>query len=871
MIPQRWVEAYLRFLLRHRWLVTLLIAAITAGFAAALSTLQLHTEFLDFYPQTQTFVDAFAECRRAGEGGIPRCAARAALHPGPDRFIQVYRDFREMFGSANVLSMIVEVTDGDIYTPETLQKIDRLTRGVIYSTGVIPYQVLSIAHPRLRQASARAGSITLRPMYHPRVPQTDEEAEQVRRSVHSTRGVNGVYAALDGTAAVVHASFWEEKLDFERLYAHLTALQAAEQDSRHRIHITGLPWLYVSVLRYARQVAIVFCLTAVALAFLLYVYFRTWTGTWVPILSGVLSSIWGLGIAVLFGFHLDPLVLVIPVFLTARALSHSVQSMDRYHEELYRCGEARQAIVESYSRLFPPAIAAIVTDGISLLVVAVAPIPLIQKVAVFASFWIVSIFVSVVTLHPIILSFTRPAPRVDHLVQIGRLPVRHGVIALAGAALFAGVVHAGGIGGRIAPAVIAGGALAWFWWYYAERIYPAITGVVIAMTRGVGSIVIVAVAIVILVVGWSIGRTLRVGDLTPGAALLFEDHPYNVAFRTLNEKFLGASQLVVVADSGRPDGLRAAESLWMLDELSQHMSAAPGASASVSMIDIVKAVTRLLRDGDPKQGVVPVQQDQLRQFLAVFSNQLGDLDRFVDFSGRYATVTTLFRGYSSDLIEGAIAHAEHLPPGLLGEHTQLRLAGGMLGILAAVNRAVEHSYWTSVLLIFAVVFACLYLTYGSLAAASLLMVPVLLSQVTAEAVMVLWGIDLNVNSLPIAAAGAGVGVDYGIYLFSRIIDTYDETGSVNEAVDRAIATTGKAIIFTATTMMAATIFWWFSDLKFQAEMGLLLALLMGFNLFGGLVLVPALIKLLRPAYLTRRVPHLAQSDSRLAALLRERA
>ena len=113
----------------------------------------------------------------------------------------------------------------------------------------------------------------------------------------------------------------------------------------------------------------------------------------------------------MLGFNLDPLVLVIPIFLTARALSHSVQSMDRYHEEFYRLHDKQQAIIVSYSHLFQPAMSGIVTDGIGLLIVAVAPIPLIQKVSIFASFWIVSIFISVVTLHPIMLSYIDPPPQ----------------------------------------------------------------------------------------------------------------------------------------------------------------------------------------------------------------------------------------------------------------------------------------------------------------------------------------------------------------------------------------------------------------------------------------------------------------------------
>ena len=133
----------------------------------------------------------------------------------------------------------------------------------------------------------------------------------------------------------------------------------------------------------------------------------------------------------------------------------------------------------------------------------------------------------------------------------------------------------------------------------------------------------------------------------------------------------------------------------------------------------------------------------------------------------------------------------------------------------------------------------------------ILMIPVIFSQFICEAVMVIFGIDLNVNSLPVAAAGAGVGVDYGIYHFSRIMDCFHEGRDVDDAVDYATATTGKAIIFTATTMFAGTIFWFFSSLKFQAQMGVLLALLMILNTFGGLIVVPALVKIIRPKFLLK--------------------
>jgi predicted RND superfamily exporter protein len=236
----------------------------------------------------------------------------------------------------------------------------------------------------------------------------------------------------------------------------------------------------------------------------------------------------------------------------------------------------------------------------------------------------------------------------------------------------------------------------------------------------------------------------------------------------------------------------------------------------------------------------------------------------MDPSARYGSIITLFREYSHDTIMNSIAWAKDFANKYSGGDVQFRFAGGLFGILAAVNEAVENSYWLNLGMIFFVVFFCLYLTYGSFYAAGILIIPVILSQLAAEAMMVLMHIDLNVNSLPIAAAGAGVGVDYGIYHFSRMIDAYDEVGDLEEAIDYATATTGKAIIFTGTTMIAGTGFFWLSDLKFLAEMGLLLSLLMTFNKFGALIAVPAFVKVLRPKFLTGRVSKRPATELRAA-------
>lgn len=831
MIPQRWIEAYLHLLLNYKKTCIVIVTLMTAFFGVGLTKIRLHTDFFDFYPRQH-------------------------------EYIRFYNEFRRMFGSANIMSVILEVKNGDIYNPETLQKLDRITKYMVNTKGVVPTQILSIAHPKVRSFSAAQGTISIREIFYPTVPQTQADADRVRFSVYSNRGVRGVFVSHDDTAAVVHTGFWEEALDFQYLSERMTTLVAEEQDENHTIYITGFPWLYTSVLEYAQELWYVFGLTVISLSFLLYSYFRTWTGIWVPIFSGLLSSIWGIGIAAWLGFNLDPLVLVIPIFLTARALSHSVQSMDRYHEEYHRLKDKKQAIIVSYSHLFAPAIASIVTDGIGLLIVAVAPIPLIQKIAIFASFWVVSIFISVVTLHPIILSYINPPADIRHDIEKAEPPIAIGIGTLILAVWTAVIValhYVSDIHVFIAFGIWAP-VFGWYWLAYCEKIYPAFTQVVIEASEGWRrhAVIVLTIAMYCLLPIW--GMTLKVGNMTPGSALLFPNHPYNIAYDKLNDKFLGASQLIVVVDTLQPNGIKEAGALNTMDEMADYMETTKGAGGSITVLEIVKRLASLYRDGDPKWGIVPVKPRDIAELFYFFENAAasGDLDRFMDSSARYGSVVTLFREYSHDVIMNAIDRAkefgDNYQPAEGEADIRFRYAGGLFGILAAVNEEVEGSYWWSLVMIFGIVFWCLYLTYGTIACSLILMIPVVLSQLAAEAIMVWFHIDLNVNSLPVAAAGAGVGVDYGIYHFSRMIDTYDEIGDLDAAVDYATATTGKAIIFTASTMVAGTVFWWFSELKFQAEMGFLLALLMLFNTFGGLVVVPAFIKVLRPSFLARRRP-----------------
>jgi uncharacterized protein len=135
----------------------------------------------------------------------------------------------------------------------------------------------------------------------------------------------------------------------------------------------------------------------------------------------------------------------------------------------------------------------------------------------------------------------------------------------------------------------------------------------------------------------------------------------------------------------------------------------------------------------------------------------------------------------------------------------------------------------------------------------ILLVPVNLSNIVLGACMHLMGVGLDINSLLVASIGVGVGIDYGIYLLSRICaEHHAHGGDWGLSITAALTTTGKAIMFTASIMLIGILPWYFlSGLKFMADMGLLLVLIMMINMVLALVVLPLLVWFIKPKFVGR--------------------
>lgn len=775
-LRERLAEAWVNFLLRYRLAVSFVVLVATVLFCFELDNLSIHTDFFDLYP--------------------PR-------HP----YIQLYQQYRQMFGSANVLVIAVEVKEGTIFTIPAIGKIDRITRALMATPGVDPYQIISLTHPKLKNITASSWGITIRPVMFPAFPRNQEDLDRMREVCYQNQGIRGFFVSPDDKAATIFAGFWEEGTDLRMLFRRVQELKRQEEDENTNIYITGYPMLYAWIMHYYPMILMVIGITAAAIAVLLWFYFRTIQGVLIPMFSGILSTAWALGFASLFGFNLDPLVLVVLVLITARVLSHSVQSMERYHEEYYRLGDKYAAIRTSYLSLMAPAMVAIASDGAAILTLAVASIPLIQNLAFVCSFFIVTIAVSVVTLHPIILTVVRP-PRRDPKA-----------------------------GKRL-----------------SDRIYNGINGWLVRISQGRSRHVLATLLVATLLVGVFYAHKLRIGDVSIGEAIMHHNHPYNVAYHFVNKNFVGSSQLVIIAEGDRPDAIQDGPVLNKIEQFQKYMELGPNTGGSLTITNMMRRAYRMYHEGEPRWEFIPDETRHLGNlfFLIQSSTAPGEMDRYFSRDYKNATITIYYRDYSSEVIKGAIQRAKDFIAANPLEHVRFRLAGGLMGVLAATYEEVEWSYAVNIPLVMVTVFILSFLTYRSVLGALIVMTPSIVAQPLSEATMYWLGIDANINSLPVAAVGIGIGIDYGYYVLSRIVEEYRKTPDFDAANAEALMTTGKAIMFTGTTLTAAVIFWLFFPMKFQAEMALLLTLLLFFHIVGALVFIPALVSLLKPRFLRRR-------------------
>ncbi len=976
---------FARFITRNRFWVAMFLIASTLFW---------------FYPILNAFTTA------AGlplPGPIVRVDTNARDFFPDHPYIHAADKFSKVFGSSSLVAIGVVVTDGTIFTPERIQKIRDITRrldGVGFDSQTEardalrdeleqkgaepaairaeldrkfpPYpvnhnQIQSFAHGSTRVIQIEADGSLTQEVLMKKPPKTQEDADALRERVRQNPPfIFGRLVSRDEKGALITAGFVTDRLSNREVYTavfnHVQKIKQEFETEDFKVYITGQPTLVGWVIKYAFEILAYVIATTVVIFLLLWLYFRRWHGVVIPAIAGLGTVIWGLGFTGWWGISFDPLILVIPMIITARAVSHTVQMAERFFEDyevmLPRLGDPKQARIEvatiAMSELVIPGTLGIVTDVAGLLVIMLTTIPQMYNLGLFGAVWVSSILVTVEILHPILICYM-PAPT-EH-----------------------------------------------------EHFLPKF---MLAFTRGVGWITtdpfwkyVVGGVTVILLVG-STYITLfysKIGEATPGTPLLWPSHEFNVATDQIATRFGGVDSLVVYSDGDRPNASADAAPIKAMERFERYLKVNTTLGASVSLVPFLRNFWQINHYGDPKWYFVPshpgtvraaifqLQQNgppgAMRPFLTddgreanigffypdhlgvtivraahfaedfIEHNPLGevsirlDMDRaapdagFFDpenltdvwyymlgpmlptrehslnvrirqDDGKYDTrevkrvsadglpewledfrkaaqedyVTERdsveegevftwpdsledwdasdvsewwedkefgIRGIAVDTNELIVADLKAVDPAPKYQPTnswtrgvQFVMAGGSMGILAAINDEVERSHVANISLILFVIFVLHSLTYQSAASGGIILLQISTATTLSLAYMALMNIGLNINTLPVQSVGVGIGVDYAIYIVDRIRQECADTADIDEAVRRAVRTTGMAVSFTATTIVGGIVLWSFSNLRFQAEMAQLLSILMVINMLGAITVVPAFYSILRPKVAT---------------------
>lgn len=777
------MRAFAEKLYDHRWLAAGVFLIISLLFGWKLHNLEIATHFSDLYP---------------------------ANHP----YVKLFKKYPN-FGSPFTVDFVIKVKHGTIYNPDTLKKIQSITRQFDLIPGIDHDGIVSIASRKVKHVEATVSGVSSSYLLMGPIPQTPKQLADFRHKVHTTVGVVGTLVSSKEDAALIQASFIERLIDYNVVWTSVNRMIKQVSDKNTEAFAAGQPMLTGWVYHYEHEMYVIFGIGFFVMIGLLLFYFRNFHGVLVPSIVGLISGLWGFGFAGLLGYNLDPLIIVVPILLVARALSHSVQMCERFFELYYEKHDVRESSIEALVSLFQPGCIGILCDAAGIFLIAIAPIRLIQKLAYVCGLWSLSLVFTAIILTFVLLSLM-PGPRnVDHIV----LSAEKERTILFRVFEFISIFSSN----QRRSAMTCGGFL------------------------------------LIAIVSAFLAHARIMGDPHAGTSLLWPESPYNLAVKEINTDFRGFDTLQVVAEGGGALGIRTADRLMLIRRFERYMERDPIVGGAFSFADFVPPVNRLFQGGLPKwQMVPPVDTDAaMTSQLAMGGAGPRDFDRWITYNFDSGAISVWYKNHRSSTIVRALTRAQAFIHGnreaLKHAGLKLRMAAGTIGLLAAIDQVIGHLEIVTVLLISCVIFIITSLVYRSVTAGLLLVLVSNLAYLLTCAIMYLKGIGLNVDTFPVAAVGMGIGIDYNIYLMSRMCEEYVVNSDYARLVPSSIFTTGKAIFFTATTMVSGVAIWYFlSDLRFQAEMGLLLASVMVAHVIMALFFQAAMMQLLRPRFISER-------------------
>ncbi len=736
--------------------------------------------------------------------------------PPQHPFIKLHKEYADQYGGTNMIALAIVVREGDIFNVKTLEKIKRVSDEILFYKDVHRALVYSIAQRKSKVAKGHVGgTVDVSALMWPEIDKTPEGIEKLKYNIFTSDFYNGVYVSKDGKATLIMADCWPD-IDYNEFFNFISDLKKKEEDSNTTIHVAGRPMLLGWIHHFLPQTYFIFGITFLFILFALIYIFRNIVGIVIPLVAGILCTIWGFGFIGLLGVNFNPLMMVLPILVGARGLSHSVQVTRRYLEELNVTRDKAKAAILTVDGIFLASLAAIVTDAAGFTVLILARIPMIQKISFLCTFWVMAILLIVAALGPVLCSLL-PIPRDLHRYS--------------------------------------------FSWEKDVAIKKQRTFIdeIADLTLGRNKIIILICFLAIGAISVYFSTGLKIGDLNPGSSILYPNSIYNKDCEIINKKFENSgTDLISVIVEGDQFAVERPEVVKRIDLYERYIQhKCPDIVAgTLSLPLFVKTMHKEFHEGDPRYKNIP---DDLKLIgnLLFFFRMAGDPSDFNNFADPYyqnTIIRVFLKDHQGEHLKRVVdATAEFFKTQPAIEGVKFRYAAGYGGILAATNEEIYLAQTGTLLLIFITVVVFCGIAFRSVVAALLLCLPLLIANLVAFAYMALKNIGLDINTLPVSAVGIGVGVDYGIYFLSRMEEEIRNTrGDWTTMTHTAFNSAGKGVFVTAITVIIPILLWpLLSDLKFNAEMGLFIAFIMFFDMVGALTFLPASVNLLKPKFMKK--------------------
>jgi len=737
-------------------------------------------------------------------------------HPYIRNYLELRKDLR---GLGNAVRVVVENRDGDIFDPRYLETLKRVSDELVLTPGVDRAWVKSLWTPAVRWTEVTEEGYRGGPVMPDAYDGSARGVEELRNNI-ARAGIVGSLVGSDFRSSMVFVPLLErdprtgQRIDYATLSRTLEERVRGPYESTNvRIHVIGFAKIVGELIDGLREVMAFFAIATLIATAILYAYTRCVRSTLLVVACSLVAVAWQLGLIALLGFELDPYSILVPFLVFAIGVSHGAQKMNGIMQDIGRGTHRLVAARYTFRRLFLAGLTALVADAVGFAVLMIIDIPVIRDLAVAASLGVGVLIVTNLLLLPVLLSYTGVSP------------------AAAARSLATDAEERGGRGL---------GAL----WRVLERF-----------TTRRYAIAAIAVAAVLSAGGLVVAQKLRIGDLDAGAPELRAESRYNRDNAYVTSHYaLSSDPFAVVVKTGKEGCLEYA-TLVEADRLAWSLRQVPGVQTTVSLADAARQITAGSFEGNPKWLTISRNQEILN--YAAQQASVNNPDLF-NTECSVMPVVAYLADHRAETLDRVVAEAEAFAEAHSMPERRFLLAAGSAGIEAATNIVVADANRTMLACVYAAVALLCFVTFRSWRAVVVAVVPLMVTSILCEALMVALGIGVKVATLPVIALGVGIGVDYALYLLSVQLARQREGMPLADAYASAVRFTGKVVALVGITLAAGVVTWAFAPIKFQADMGILLTFMFVWNMLGALILVPALSHFLLPTPQPTRAPSLTE-------------